>query len=140
MLAIQILGEKLHTANIPIVGISDNGDGTFRVDFAPEATQPQRDSAAAIVAAFDPVAELVAEEVKEAATIAAPIGARTWFAVNPNAKLIWSMTTAEVVTEIASLVDISFASLPVATRTKWKLFLTAITLIVRILVKRERLD
>ena len=140
MLAIQILGEKLHAANIPIVGVSDNGDGTFRIDFAPEATQPQRDAAAAIVAAFDPVAELAAEEVKEAAIIAAPIGARTWFVANPNAKLIWSMTTAEVVTEIASLVDNSFIGLPVATRTKWKLFLTAITLIVRILVKRERLD
>lgn len=66
MLAVQILGEQLHAAGIPIVGVSDNGDGTFRVDFATEATQQQRDDAAAIVAAFDPVAEVAAQEAIEA--------------------------------------------------------------------------
>lgn len=69
-----------------------------------------------------------------------PGAVRAWFTANPSAKLIWSMTVAEVVAEIASLVDTSFSGLPPATRTKWKLLLTAIVLVVKIYVKRERLD
>lgn len=70
----------------------------------------------------------------------APLTARQWLADNPNARLIWSMTVAEVVAEIAALVDTSFAGLPAGTRTKWRLLLTAIVLALRVLVKRERLD
>lgn len=71
----------------------------------------------------------------------APVTARQWFADNPNARLIWSMTVAEVVAEIAALVETTFpAPATVGTRTKWKLLLTAIVLVVRIYVKRERLD
>lgn len=66
MLATQILGEQLHAAGIPIVGVSDLGGGEFRVDFAEEATQQQMDDAAAIVAAFDPAAEMAAQEAIEA--------------------------------------------------------------------------
>jgi hypothetical protein len=89
----------------------------------------------------DPADEPTPVEVaREAAINAAPGAVRQWFADNPNARLIWSMTVAEIVTEIASLVDVSFAGLSAANRTRWKLFLTGITLALRVLVKRERLD
>lgn len=85
-----------------------------------------------------PTAEEIAEEE---AIRDAPVGVRGWFAANPNSKLIFSMTVAEVAAEIAALVDISFpAPATAATRTKWKLLLTGLTLAVRIIVKRERLD
>lgn len=88
-----------------------------------EASQPTPEEAARL------------EAIREA-----PLTARQWFADNPNAGLVWSMTVAQVVAEIASLVDTSFGALPVGTRTKWRLLLTAIVLVVRIYVKRERLD
>src|SRR3990172_1129298 len=52
-----VLYSRLAAASIPIVGVADNGDGSYRVDFAAEATMPQQSDAAVIVAAFDPVAE-----------------------------------------------------------------------------------
>lgn len=65
MNAITILHKKLVEAGLPVIGVSDNGDGTFRVDFAEGATQQQQDEAAAIVAAFDPVAEVAQQEAIE---------------------------------------------------------------------------
>lgn len=47
--------EKLHEAIAqvcPIDGISDNGDGSYRIDFKDEATPEQRDEAMAIAASF----------------------------------------------------------------------------------------
>lgn len=81
-----------------------------------------------------------AEVAREEAAQAAPGAARQWFIDNPNARLIWSMTVAEIAAEIAALVDTSFAGLSAANRTRWKLLLTGITLALRVLVKRERLD
>lgn len=50
---------RLHSliaAVCPITGISppNTWPGTVRIDFSPSATQPQRDAAAAVIAAFDP--------------------------------------------------------------------------------------
>lgn len=104
------------------------------IDLSPE----EEAAHLAEMAANQPTAE---ELAAQAAATDAPITARQWFNDNPNAKLIWSMTVAEVVAEIAALIDISFPPpATAATRTKWKLLLTAITLVVRIWVKRERLD
>lgn len=50
---VQVLGDKLHAAGIPIYGVSDNGDGTFRVDYAPEATEAQKTQGEAIAASFE---------------------------------------------------------------------------------------
>lgn len=87
------------------------------------------------------IAAGVMANAPEVAISQTPGAVRTWFAANPNAKLIWSMTVTDLVAEIAALVDISFpAPATAATRTKWKLLLTAITLVIRILVKREKLD
>jgi hypothetical protein len=89
----------------------------------------------------DPADEPSPEEIAlQEATREAPGNARGWFNDHPNAKLIWSMTVSEIDAEIASLVDASFASLSGANRTRWKLLLTGLTLAVRVLVKRERLD
>lgn len=62
----SVLRNRLTAAGIPVVGVSGNAQ-PFIVDFAPEATQQQRDAAAVIVAAFDPAAELTALEAAEAA-------------------------------------------------------------------------
>lgn len=62
---LTILDARIRAAGIPIVGIDGNGV----IEFAPGTTQPQRDQAAAIVAAFDAVAE-------EATYLAAMAGER----------------------------------------------------------------
>lgn len=82
----------------------------------------------------------VVANVPEVAISQTPGAVRTWFAANPSAKLIWSMSVTDLVAEIASLVDVSFPTLSAGNRTRWKLLLTAITLVVRIWVKREKLD
>lgn len=53
MEVIAVLDKKIRDAGIPIHGVTDNGDGTYRVDFKEEATAQQRSDAAAIVAGFD---------------------------------------------------------------------------------------
>lgn len=55
-MTISVLDARLRDAGIPIHGVTDNGDGTYRVDFD-GATAQQQSDAAAIVAAFDEVAE-----------------------------------------------------------------------------------
>lgn len=80
------------------------------------------------------------ELARLAALAEAPLTARQWFNENPNAKLIFSMTVAEIVGEIASLVDSLVPGATTGNRTRLKLLLTALTLVVRIWVKRERLD
>lgn len=87
--------------------------------------------------ANQPTAE---ELAAQAAATDAPITARAWFTANPSAKLIWSMSVTDLVAEIASLVDATFPTATAPNRTRWKLLLTAITLVVRILVYREKLD
>ena len=47
------LDKELRSAAIPINGVGTNTDGTTRIDFN-NATQAQRDQAAAILAAHDP--------------------------------------------------------------------------------------
>lgn len=46
----------LRAAGVPLIGVSVPSDdkATWRVDFAPDATQAQRDQAAALIAAFTP--------------------------------------------------------------------------------------
>ena len=48
------LDEALRAAGIPIIGVSINGNDrtTWRVDFAPSATQAHRDAAVAVIVAF----------------------------------------------------------------------------------------
>lgn len=65
-----ILTEQI-LAVCPIAGVSIGQIGdksTWRVDYTPEATAQQRTDAAAIVAAFDPVAHENAEAAIEAQT------------------------------------------------------------------------
>lgn len=109
------------------------GGKSIYVDLTPEE-EAQR---LLDIEANRPIAEELAEEeaIKDA-----PVGVRGWFAANPSARLIWSMPVNELAVEISSLVDVSFPGLPVGVRTKWKLLLIAITLVVRIWVRRERLD
>ena len=50
----------------PVVGLSigdRNNRATWRIDFAPEATQQQKDAAAAVIASFDPNAPQTIDEL-----------------------------------------------------------------------------
>jgi hypothetical protein len=54
----------------PIIGVSigrRDDKSTWRIDFAPEATQTQRDAAAGVVASFDAAAVESAEQAETAA-------------------------------------------------------------------------
>lgn len=66
-------------------------------------------------------------------------GARQWFTDNPNGKLLFTLTIAELSAEIASLVDALFPAATAPNRTKLKLLLMAMAVSVRLLVKRETL-
>ncbi len=112
--------------------VIENGKQTY-IDLTPE----EEAARLAETIANTPTPEELAQEL---AAHEAPITTRQWFNDNPQAKLIWSLSVADLAAEIASLVDASFPSLSAANRTRWKLLLTGITLAVRVLVKRERLD
>lgn len=88
----------------------------------------------------DPADVPTAEQLAaEEAVRQAPIGAKAWFESHPNAKLLFSLSIADLEIEINSLAD---ALLPLATapnRTRLKLLLMAISVTIRILVKRENL-
>jgi hypothetical protein len=55
MNAIENLDAALRAAIPAVVGVAKNADSTYRVDFAPDATDEQKAQAAQIVAAFDVV-------------------------------------------------------------------------------------
>lgn len=54
---LNLIDTKLRELNIPIDGVADNGDGTYRIDFRPEATDEQRAQAKSVIAGIDFVAE-----------------------------------------------------------------------------------
>lgn len=69
--------------------------------------------------------------------VTAQAGALQWFADNPVTRQLFTLSIAELETEINTLID---AALPLATvgnRTKIKKLLTALSISVRLLVKRE---
>jgi hypothetical protein len=125
--SVKWLTRELQVAGVDVVSVGE--------DYA-EVAEADEDLALTVIEAHD----LAAIEAKEAVIMAAPDSVKAWFNSNPSAKLIFSMTVSEVAAEIASLVDTSFSGQPAALRTKWKLLLTAVVLVVRIFVKRERLD
>lgn len=123
MLEVSILHNKLIQAGIPIDGIAKE-NGSYRIDFRPEATQNQRDQAIAIVAAFDP-AEATA---KEAEINNAPGIARNYFASHPVAIAFVRLSPAEQEAQIDAM-----------TNTQMKTLLKYLTIAVSMLVKRELL-
>lgn len=46
---VQRIDAALRAAGVPVAGVCDNGDGTFRVDYLPSATDAQKAAGAAIV-------------------------------------------------------------------------------------------
>lgn len=42
---LQLIDRKLKELGIPIDGVADNGDGTYRIDFRKEATKKQKETA-----------------------------------------------------------------------------------------------
>lgn len=125
---------KWLTRQLQAAGVSGPGVGQENGNAYAEVAEADEALALTVIEAHD------ANDNEGTAIEAAPIGVRGWFASNSQARLIWSMPVNELAAEISSLVDVSFAGLPVGVRTKWKLLLTGIALVVRIYVKRERLD
>jgi len=136
---IIVLDTQIRDAGVPIDGVSDRGDGTYRVDFRPEATPAQRSQAAAIAAAFDPVAEQVALDALAAGKAAVRSGAIGWFTSNPGALALFDLPVATLETEINTLVDVSLPLVSGPNRVKWKRLLMGLAVAVRVLVKREGL-
>lgn len=64
-------------------------------------------------------------------------GARQWLIDNPATAQIFTLSIPELETEIGTLIDLSFPSLAVANRTKWKKLVMALAVSVRVLMKRE---
>ncbi len=64
----------LKAATLPVIGVSigrTDDKGTWRIDYAPEATPEQRAAGAALVAAFDPADPAVSALVLHEGVIAA---------------------------------------------------------------------
>lgn len=129
------LTRELQLAGVTIsgVGVEHDGDGNFVSAYA-EVNEVDEALALMVIEDHDP------DNNEGTAILAAPTGARAWFAGNPQARLIWSMSVTDLVAEIANLVDASFPVLSAGNRLRWKLLLTGAALVIRILVKRERLD
>lgn len=99
--AVILLDTRLREADIPIAGVAEIEPGVFRVDFALEATQQQRDQAAAIVTAFDPAAELAVLE----ATIEAERTGFAGLAADIGNELDWITTAIAEIDTGLGLVD-----------------------------------
>ncbi len=112
--AVAILDQQLKAAGIPISGVSRQS-GSFVVHFLPEATQQQQTQAAAIVAAFDPVAELAALE----SAIAAEKMDFSGLSADITAELAWisliwikPFSPSPKLMKAASMFGIRFVTLP----------------------------
>ena len=102
----------------PIIGVSighRDDKATWRVDFAPEVTQPERDAAASVIASFDVAAVEAAEAAEQAAqeTLAAEARGDAIFAALRNA------TGAE----IAAFINTRFPLMTAQQRAVLKLLL-----------------
>ena len=63
---LRLIDEKLRELGIPIDGVADNGDGTYRIDFRPEATEEQRNQADTVIAGLDFEAEVEQDRLRKA--------------------------------------------------------------------------
>ena len=87
----QYLDEALRAAGIPILGVSPQGS-TWRVDFAPEATQAQKDQAAVIVASYtDPTPNTLLDKNAELRT--------SEKALTATAQALWECIPAPTMTK-----------------------------------------
>lgn len=134
---LSVLDQRLTDAGIPIHGVSDNGDGTYRVDFTAAATAQQQSDAAAIVAAFDAEAEQGILDGLEAGKTEAHSGALAWFVAHPNAALLFNLSIAALDAEIDSLVDALFPAASAANKNRMKLWMKTVSHSIRALAKRE---
>ena len=121
--------EQLHAqvAEVaPIIGVSigrQNDKGTWRIDFAPEATQAQRDAAASVVAAFD-VAAVEAADIAERA-------AQDTLADEAHADAIFVALRNATGAEIAAFINNRFPLMTLQQRAVLKLLLHLVALILR---------
>lgn len=133
---VGLLDQKLKAAGIPIAGISKS-NGAYVVQFLPEATQQQRNQANAIVASFDPVAEQANLETIAADIVARGSGALAWFEANPATKQIFTLSIADLETEINTLVDAVIPLATAANRTRVKKLFMVWSLHTRIYAKER---
>lgn len=127
--SVKWLTRELQAAGVNVASVGQENGNTYA-----EIAEADETLALTVIQAHD------AANNKGTAIASAPVGAKQWLADNPQAKLIWSMSVTDLAAEISNLVEASFGGLSVANRTRWKLLLTAIVLVVRIYVKRELLD
>jgi hypothetical protein len=117
MSAIAALTTQLQ-AVAPIVGVSigsRDAKSTWRIDFSPEATQVQRDAAAAVVASFDVG---VVESAEQAETAAADA-----LAGETRADAIFTALKTATGAQIANFIDATFPAMTAQQRSVLKLLL-----------------
>lgn len=124
------LTKELQAANVRVHTVAQNEGET--VGYA-EIEEADEALALSVIEAHD------ANNNEGTVIAAAPVGAKAWFDSRPNAKLLFSLSVADLEAEIFSLVDTSFPALSAGNRMRWKLLLMAVAIAVRVLVKRERL-
>lgn len=139
MSTLSILDARIRAAGIPIEGVADNGDGTYRVDFTAGATPAQKSAAAGIVSAFNAPAEQLVLDGLKAGKVAADGESVTWFTANSGALALFNLPLATLETELNALVDAIVPLATAANRTKLKRLLMAGAVLDRAQVKRDGL-
>lgn len=137
MTTVSVLHSQLTTAGIPIEGVSDNGDGTYRVDYMTAATPAQKTQAAGIVAAFNATAEQATLDGLEAGKVTAHSGAKAWYVAHPNAALLFNLSILDLDLEIDDLVDDLFPIASAPNKNRLKLWMKTVSHGIRALAKRE---
>lgn len=103
MTTVSVLHNQLTTAGIPIEGVADNGDGTYRVDYMTAATPAQKTQAAGIVAAFNATAEQATLAAAAAEQAGAQPTAKTWWSGQQAAIDFIRLTPAQQATQIDAM-------------------------------------
>lgn len=110
----------------PIIGVSIgriDDKATWRVDFAPEATQAQRTAAQTLVDGFDVAAVEEAETAKVAAIDA--------LALSAHANAVFTALRNATAADISAHVNTTFPTLTVAQRNDLKLLLVVAAAVLR---------
>ena len=110
----------------PIIGISIgrmDDRRTWRIDFAPEATQSQRDAAASVIAAFD-VAAVEAAEAAEAAAI-------NTLALATRGDAVFQSLRQATAAEISAHINTTFPTSTLAQRNVLKLLVMVAAAVLR---------
>lgn len=118
-------------------------DGIYRVaDLSRETTNPATwlaANGAEAQNAIDAGGVTLEESNRVVASTAAQSGTKAWLTANPNAMLLIDLPEAELTTQITNLVNALFPTATVANKNKEILWRMTVSMVLRVLIKREGL-